>query len=131
MVSSNFSSEIFLLLPVWVRRRLARKSISAANNARDSQRWVQAAEEFHAALKQVPHRSDLWVQYGHALKETGLLVDAELAYWIGLDGQPDNADTYLQIGHVLKLQGRLTEAKVAYQKAAQLDPNVPGINQEI
>ncbi|KAB8124020.1 tetratricopeptide repeat protein [Komagataeibacter medellinensis] len=112
------------LFPTWIRRIRARKIIRLANQARDARQWSLATENFHEALKQVPHRYDLWVQYGHALKESGLIIDAELSYRIALHGNPECADTYLQLGHVLKLQNRLAEAKAAYQEASRLDPNL-------
>lgn len=71
----------------------------------------------------VGDRADLWVQYGHALKESGYVVDAELAYQRAISLAPDMADTHLQLGHALKLQGRHAEAISAYRIAAGLDPH--------
>jgi glycosyltransferase involved in cell wall biosynthesis len=63
----------------------------------------------------------IWVQFGHALKESGDLKAAETAYRRSLEINELNADTHLQLGHVLKLQNRRQEAMSAYVRAAGLD----------
>ncbi len=74
------------------------------------------------ALDRNPDNAPIWVQYGHALKEQGLLQPAEEAYRRSLTHDDTLADTHLQLGHVLKLQGRPYEAAEAYLTAYQLDP---------
>jgi cytochrome c-type biogenesis protein CcmH/NrfG len=54
-------------------------------------------------LDRAPQRAPIWVQLGHARKESGDLPAAEAAYRRSLALAPDTADTHLQLGHVLKL----------------------------
>jgi glycosyltransferase involved in cell wall biosynthesis len=99
-------------------------SISRADRARDSRDWVSAAQYYRKALDQKPDNPPIWVQYGHALKESGNLADAEDAYRKSLDLDDDVADTHLQLGHALKIQGRKIEASAAYLRALALDPEL-------
>jgi glycosyltransferase involved in cell wall biosynthesis len=96
--------------------------ISRADRARDSRDWVSAARYYRKALDQKPENPPIWVQYGHALKESGDLEKAENAYRKSLELDADVADTHLQLGHVLKIQGRKIEARAAYLRALALDP---------
>jgi glycosyltransferase involved in cell wall biosynthesis len=96
--------------------------ISRADRARDSRDWVSAAQNYRKALDQKPDNPPIWVQYGHALKESGDLGEAENAYRKSLQLDSDVADTHLQLGHALKIQGRKIEASAAYLRALALDP---------
>jgi glycosyltransferase involved in cell wall biosynthesis len=96
--------------------------ISRADRARDSRDWVSAARYYRKALDQKPENPPIWVQYGHALKESGDLERAENAYRKSLELDADVADTHLQLGHALKIQGRKIEASAAYLRALALDP---------
>ena len=92
------------------------------DSARDAGEWELAAGYYREALRAMPTACAIWVQYGHALKETGHVGAAEKAYRRSLSLSPDTADTHLQLGHVLKLQGRTDEATAAYLRSAALDP---------
>ena len=63
-----------------------------------------------------------WVQYGHALKESENLREAEDAYRKALALEPKVADTHLQLGHALKLQGHKQAAAAARLHALTLHP---------
>jgi len=96
--------------------------VSRADRARDSRDWVSAAQYYQKALDQKADNPPIWVQYGHALKESGNLSEAEVAYRKSLEFDAGAADTHLQLGHVLKIQGRKIEASAAYLRALVLDP---------
>jgi glycosyltransferase involved in cell wall biosynthesis len=96
--------------------------ISRADRARDSRDWGSAVEYYRRALDHKANNPPIWVQYGHALKESGNPGEAESAYRKSLELDPDVADTHLQLGHVLKIQGRRIEAGAAYLRALALDP---------
>jgi tetratricopeptide (TPR) repeat protein len=96
--------------------------VSRGDRARDLGQWEVAARHYREALQAVPQASAIWVQYGHALKESGNIAEAEAAYRRSLALSPDTADTHLQLGHALKLQGRTGEAVASYLRAAALDP---------
>jgi FkbM family methyltransferase len=112
-------------------KRRRRVLIAAAKRARDRQNWGLAARYYREALDLPPERPALWVQYGHALKETGNLVAAEGAYRKSLSLDAGIADTYLQLGHVLKLQGRNVEAADAYRRSSTLAPGSPDATREL
>ena len=96
--------------------------VSRADRARDTRDWLSAAQYYQKALDQKPDNPPIWVQYGHALKESGNLAEAEKAYRKSLEFGAGVADTHLQLGHVLKIQGRKIEASAAYLRALVLDP---------
>jgi len=98
-----------------------RSLIRQADAERDARSWDKAAAGYEAVLAASPNLAHIWVQYGHALKESGRRPDAEAAYRKALALDASVADTHLQLGHVLKLTGRLDEAAGAYLQALRLD----------
>jgi GT2 family glycosyltransferase/glycosyltransferase involved in cell wall biosynthesis/SAM-dependent methyltransferase len=119
----------------WRRRKL--DVVLFADRARDAQQWELAAQLYREALDRDPGNPPIWVQYGHALKESGELRDpeklaqAELAYRTALSLEPGAADAHLQLGHILKLQGKTEEAQAAYLRAFALDPSTPDPPEEL
>src|SRR6516225_8014101 len=105
--------------------------ISRADRARDSRDWVSAAQYYRKALDHKQNNPPIWVQYGHALKESGDLGEAENAYRKSLELDADVADTHLQLGHALKIQGRKIEASAAYLRALALDPALDHASSEL
>src|SRR5205807_567464 len=93
--------------------------------------WVLAARLYCKALDRNPTNAPIWVQYGHALKESGDPAEAERAYRTALSYTPAVADTHLQLGHALKLQGKTEEAQAAYLRAFALDPSLADSLQEL
>lgn len=69
-------------------------AIALGDRARDAGAWEAAVLHYRAALSRNPNNAPIWVQYGHALKESGRLTEAEIAYRHALDV----ADTHLQLG---------------------------------
>ena len=94
-------------------------AFSLADRARDAGQLELAVRLYRRSLEQNPLSPPIWVQYGHALKESGELRDpaklaqAEIAYRRAVSLDPATPDPYLQLGHVLKLQGRRGEAEAA------------------
>jgi glycosyltransferase involved in cell wall biosynthesis len=105
-------------------RRRRNPELWRGNRARDRRRWKEAAGHYQKALAVEPDRVAIWVQYGHALKESGDPVAGENAYRRAIALAPANADTHLQLGHALKLQGRIDEAAAAYLDALSRDPEL-------
>jgi glycosyltransferase involved in cell wall biosynthesis len=115
-----------------LNRKGARKTrISLADRARDSGEWVVAAHYYREALDRNPSNPPIWVQYGHVLKQSGHVSEAESAYRQALELAPDAADTHLQLGHALKIQGRKDEAAASYLRALALDPKLPHASAEL
>ena len=96
--------------------------ILRAERAQEARKWKLAARHYRGALADMPNAPEMWVQYGHALKESGNVSEAEAAYRKSINLDPDSADTYLQLGHALKIQGRIDEAVGAYFRSLALDP---------
>lgn len=105
------------------RSPAARRAVALADRARDSRDWASAAQLYRQALDRVRRDPAIWVQYGHALKETGQFAEAEAAYRRALALEPANSDICLQLGHVLKLQGKKQTAISYYLKAIGIDPS--------
>jgi glycosyltransferase involved in cell wall biosynthesis len=107
--------------------RLKRAKNTAAllgDRARDARDWSSASRHYREALDQNSNNPAIWVQYGHALKESGQVAEAESAYRKSLELAPHVADTHLQLGHVLKIEGRKDEAVTSYLRALALDPTL-------
>jgi glycosyltransferase involved in cell wall biosynthesis len=98
--------------------------VSLARKAARVREWDAAVDHYREALVRDSRNTAVWVQYGHALKESGKPRDAEGAYRKALALGPMVADTYLQLGHVLKLQGYKEAAARAYLQALACDPNL-------
>jgi glycosyltransferase involved in cell wall biosynthesis len=105
--------------------------ISAADEARDGRNWPEAAQLYRKALDIDGSLTPIWVQYGHALKESGDLAGAETAYRQALSLDEGVADTHVQLGHLLKIAGRKADALECYKRALQLSPNDPSVKKEI
>jgi len=105
--------------------------VTLGDRARDKGDWHTAAEHYRQALTRNPDNPPIWVQYGHALKETGRRLEAEAAYRRAVEGDPASADAHLQLGHVLKLQGRGEAAEAAYLRAISLDPSLADARREL
>src|SRR6266851_390623 len=100
--------------------------ITRADRAREAKQWDVAARHYRKALSRNPRRPPIWIQYGHALKESGNLAEAEAAYRRALSCDPaaepaSVADSHLHLGRVLKLQGKTEEAKAAFLRALMHD----------
>ncbi|CAN7631164.1 hypothetical protein [Pararhizobium sp. LjRoot238] len=98
------------------------KLIASADQNRDLRRWEQARDLYAQALHTDKSLDHIWVQYGHALKESGDRLAALAAYKTAFDLEPANADTALQIAHCVKLLGDIDQATHWYLRALELDP---------
>ncbi len=109
----------------------ASKLLSEADQARDARKWNQAAELYAGYLKLRRADAPIWVQYGHALKESGKLDEAESAYEQSLLLSPDVADTHLQMGHLRKRKRNFSGAVRAYREALRIDRNFLDARREL
>ncbi|AOY97558.1 hypothetical protein BKK79_37100 (plasmid) [Cupriavidus sp. USMAA2-4] len=100
----------------------ARALVAAGDRARDARDWHAAAGHYRRALEAAPAMAAIWVQYGHALKESGELGGAREAYRRAIAMAPEVADTHLQLGHADKLAGDLEQAAASYAQALALQP---------
>lgn len=112
-------------------RSPAQRAVAEADALRDARDWPGAAAAYSKALELDPDRDAIWVQYGHALKESGSIEEAEAAYRRAVAIDDTNADTHLQLGHALKISGRLGEAAAAYMTAFEFDGSLSDAFREI
>ena len=115
----------------WSATRRVRALISRADRARNGKRWAVAARFYRKSLAARPANPAIWVQYGHALKESARLEKAEAAYRTAIAYDPVNADARLQLAHVLKIQAKREEAEASYLLAAAIDPDAPDPRREL
>src|SRR5260370_25849699 len=108
----------------WLRGAARQSVITRGDRALEAGQWDIAARHYRKALRRNPHNPPIWVEYGHALKESGHLAEAEAAYRRALAYAPNVADSHLQLGHALKLQDRAKEARSAYLRAFALDQSL-------
>ena len=90
------------------------------DQARDDGRWSDAVVQYQSYLDSAEGDAAIWVQYGHALKESGSVAESEYAYRRALRLEPEDADIELQLGHSLKVQGRKREAVMAYRRSLNI-----------
>ncbi|NPD68337.1 glycosyltransferase [Acetobacteraceae bacterium] len=108
------------------RGQVEHESLSArdrGDHARDGKAWIQAAQFYENHLKVVPDDTAIWVQLGHARKESGDYARAEEAYRTAISLSPTDADVPLQLGHLMKLIGRTRDATELYTTALRLQPS--------
>ncbi len=96
--------------------------VSKADAARERLDWKTAAQFYRGSLAVEPDHHAIWIQLGHAIKESGDIGGAESAYRRAIEIKPDDSDAHLQLGHALKLGGRSDQALEAYLKSLELDP---------
>lgn len=94
-------------------RKVSAKSRGDA--ARNEQDWPEAERSYKQHLDAHPDDFDIWVQYGHSVKEQGKLDDAELAYRRAVTLRPDDQDAQNQLGHLLKRAARPDEAAAVFE----------------
>lgn len=112
-------------------KRVKASLISRGDRAREAQRWNIAVRFYRKALDRNPNNAPIWVQYGHALKESGDLAGGESAYRAAILRDPSAADPYLHLGHILKLRGKPQESQAAYLQAVARDPRSPAAFEEL
>jgi glycosyltransferase involved in cell wall biosynthesis len=95
------------------------------DKARDLRDWASAILAYRDYLSAVPEDAAIWVQLGHALKETGDYAEAETAYRRALELTPQDSDVLLQLGHLLKLRGRRRAATRLYEASLEADVMSP------
>jgi len=107
------------------RENQIRRLYHIANSARDRGDWASARPAFKNIVDVNPADAAAWVQYGHALKETGIPGEAEAAYLKAAALMPTDADIQLQLGHLYKIMHRRRASIAAYRAAHALDPSAP------
>lgn len=104
--------------------RLSSKKLrQAGDTARDSGNWTMASKFYWRYLNLNNDDTEIWIQYGHALKEGNLLSDAENAYRKATLIAPDNIDAKIHLAHILKKMNKSKGAKEVFSEILELQPS--------
>jgi len=103
---------------VWGAKRPS--VITSADRARAAGNWQVAADHYATALRRNPHNGPIWIQHGHALRESGRVAEAEQSYRQAISCNQQDPDGHLHLGHALKLQMKSEAAISSYLRAAAL-----------
>ena len=101
-----------------------RRFIDKANSHMRKGEWQAAADSYKAALELDDMQPAIWVQLGHACKESGKITKAREAYETAANLEPENAETHLHLGHLLKNMGQLREAALVFAQCLKGDPTM-------
>ncbi len=93
--------------------------------------WSTAADRYGDVLAHRPDDQSAWVQYGHALKESGNPERAIAAYARAIAIDPSVGDVYLHIGHVHRMLGHRDDAIQSYRQALNLDASLEDARAEL
>jgi glycosyltransferase involved in cell wall biosynthesis len=106
------------------------RTVGAAMAHMAAHRWADAARLLRVA---VARKDDpgLWMQYGHALKEAGFLIEAGHAYERVRHLAGDSADLLVQLGHFRKISGEFHKAAELYRAAAERPDLPPALKPEL
>ena len=121
---------------IWHSRSNARRTPHAGSDrvkgdqARDRRAWGEAARFYQQHVADHPDDADIWIQLGHAQKESGELDAALHSYEHAERLRPDDADLLLSFGHLHKVRGDVAEATRFYSASARLDGN-PAAKEEL
>jgi glycosyltransferase involved in cell wall biosynthesis len=96
--------------------------IEQANVARSAGAWSVAAEYFAAAVARDPSLYHIWMQLGHAHKESKAYGQAEAAYAKAADLRAASGEPYLHLGHLHKMTGEFVKASREYLHAVKMEP---------
>lgn len=88
-----------------------------ADQARAQHDWARDAFFRRKICEMEPERLGAWVQYGHALKESGFHARAAEAYKRALALKPGDPEITLQLGHLAKVRGDFAEAQRCFEAA--------------
>lgn len=95
--------------------------LKEADRARDEREWSAAADKYAEYLEYRPGDFSIRVQYGHSLKESGKLDEAECAYREACGLRPDDYEVFLHLAHLQKRMDKLTDARESFLRAFDLE----------
>lgn len=102
----------------------SRRFIDEGNSHMANGEWQAAAGSYKASLEQDKMQPAIWVQLGHACKESGEKAKAREAYETAAQLEPENAETYLHLGHLLKNMGQERDAALVFAQCLKADPSM-------
>lgn len=102
-----------------------------ADEARDSGKYLAAAELYRQVLELRPPTVDLLLICGHMYKEGRDFPTAEKYYKRALEISPHNKEILMQLGHFYKTTGNYKEAEKYYQDTIVADPDWAHAREEL
>ena len=119
---------------IWLRlAKLGLVSYSRYRDLGDRERsegnWAAAARLYAKHVRHFPHDFDIWVQLGHARKESGDRVGAYEAYMKALGLRADDADLLLNVGRLLRIAGSSKDSLEFFLKSSDVDGNPHAANE--
>jgi glycosyltransferase involved in cell wall biosynthesis len=105
--------------------------IATADRFRDARKWEDARANYEMALDIDASLQPIWIQLGHARKESGDHAAAEAAYREATRLDPSDPEAFLQLGHLFKIRKMVAPALEAFSIALELDPSLGDVRVEI
>lgn len=115
----------------WVLKSIGRRYFRRAEAIRGPGNWAKAARLYEEGLRWHGDRPGQWLQYGHALKESGRIGPAIQAYLTAIRIDPDVAEFHFQLGLAREGLGNHIRAMKCYERALALDPAMEKAEQEL
>ena len=100
-------------LTTLARRVAAIPAMQSAKKALAASQWPAVASAYRRVLQIDPSRAEIWLQYGHALKEAGELTQAVDAYGCAIRADRSCAEAWLMLAGLLASMGAHDEFLVA------------------
>jgi glycosyltransferase involved in cell wall biosynthesis len=105
--------------------------LAIADRHRDARNWEGARSNYEQALALSPLLQPIWIQLGHARKESGDHAAAEEAYREASRLDPADPEAHLQLGHLFKIRNMMAPSLESFGRALELDPSLGDVRAEI
>jgi peptidoglycan hydrolase-like protein with peptidoglycan-binding domain len=93
------------------------------DTASDRRHWKRVARRYQRYLVRGNWTATNWIRYGYALRESGELNSAALAYAMGLSLEADSfSNAHLEAGRLHEARGETQKAVQSYKSALKLNP---------
>ena len=109
----------------------AAKLLEEAQEALGYRRWSDAIEIYAKYVRLCPENAEAWASYADALRESGMLDEAEAAYKRSLFLVPTAAGIHLRLGRLYKLKRSFSGAIASYREALRIDGTVIEARREL
>ncbi len=91
--------------------------------ARDQRDWLAAGKYYEAHLNHCPGSGDIWVQLGHARKESGNINAAKTAYQNACATDPASIDALRHLADLAKRLQHSEDTAQAYARMLEITPS--------
>jgi glycosyltransferase involved in cell wall biosynthesis len=102
--------------------RSGSEALPRGDAAREAGDWSRAADAYGEHIKAFPDDGPIWLQYGHALKESGRSASAIAAYRRASELVASAAEGRLHLGRALQAAGQEREALAEFGRGFAIAP---------